>query len=661
MAYRALLISNWEYADPDQGYAPLKGPRNDLERMAAALTHEEFGLFDVGGVDARANVKAWDMRGAFHDFLKGAKRSDNLLIYFSGHGDRLVEADGRLALCGVDTRSQALGSTSFDTAELRQWIDKLNRSRSTVVILDCCYAGAMKGVVTQANIAESLGSGTMVLAAGGSEPAADGAEDEPSPFTAALADILIDPELHGDAQGRVTIDAVYDRLTSRDPPLLPLPTRNVRGQGTFPLAKRATATQSTRPDLIGFHRPDFEPVELRFDGALVTTDSDVPGASLELQAFHDYRMSAVRRMSQLTDAVLRVGDYEGDEWAQRAIRRAWNCVGVNLLETGVPSEVRTRIKERAGSGAPPLKLRLAFADNAKAKRLEGYPWEYMYRDDDPGEDRDRAEPQPMALSADLLVERVVRADRPLPDERTSSNKYTLGIVSAVPGKCGDSIGRIAEGLASLAPDEVQVVFDQRGAAADWGSFVDALEQRPNILVMSAPLRRGPGGVEIGFWPYPDKDADWQSADDLIDQIHRAELSFTAIILVTFAAKPGQDTIRATSELGRRLARAGVGPVVFVCHSPQYAAHVADHGQDSFPVLFVDVLTRGERVDHAVYYAKTRVATRGNQDSRRAFGVPGYYVIESAEGNVPEKRSSGLTSPGLSQSAAAPSSQPKSSS
>jgi hypothetical protein len=61
VAYRALLIRNWEYT---HGFAPLKGPRNDLERMEAALTHEEFGLFDAGDVDARPNLKAWDMRGA---------------------------------------------------------------------------------------------------------------------------------------------------------------------------------------------------------------------------------------------------------------------------------------------------------------------------------------------------------------------------------------------------------------------------------------------------------------------------------------------------------------------------------------------------------------------------------------------------------------------
>jgi hypothetical protein len=58
--------------------------------------------------------------------------------------------------------------------------------------------------------------------------------------------------------------------------------------------------------------------------------------------------------------------------------------------------------------------------------------------------------------------------------------------------------------------------------------------------------------------------------------------------------------------------------------------VQELGRDSFPVLFVDVLTRRKRFDDAVYFAKNRVAGRGSQEARRTFGVPGYYVAEPSE-------------------------------
>ena len=64
--------------------------------------------------------------------------------------------------------------------------------------------------------------------------------------------------------------------------------------------------------------------------------------------------------------------------------------------------------------------------------------------------------------------------------------------------------------------------------------------------------------------------------------------------MTFASKPGQDSYRATFEAVHILARSGVGPVVFACHAPAYSKTVPESGKDTFPVLLLDALTRGER-------------------------------------------------------------------
>ena len=638
MPYRALLIGNWQYEDPDKGFGVLNGPKNDLRLMQEALTDTDFGLFD--DVETRTNLPWAKLRGELFKFLSQAKPDDSLLVYFSGHGDRL--GDGRLALCGIDTESASLAATSFDTNELREWIDDYNRAPATMVILDCCYSGAMKGAVSEADITASLGSGTMVLSSGGSEPTKDGTgEEDPSPFTAALTGILTNPTVTGDADGYLSVDEVYERLRTHQPPLLPPPKRNQRIQGTFPLARRTPRGAPARDPLIAYNEPEIEDLDIRFKGSSVqvSLESDDDVDELELAAFADYRMTAVKRMSQLADAVLRTNEYEGDEWAQRAVRRAWNCVGIHLFETGLPSSARQRLRSFAEPAGVTqlLKVRLTFEEGEPATALESYPWEYLYREADP-EDRHAQEPRPIALSPGMLVERVVHADGPPSLETTLQGATSVGILNSQRDLFGDAVAKIATGLTNM-PD-LNVVFAPRGGEAQWGPFLDAIEQRPKLLVISAPVRRGPQGVEIGFWPYDRADADWHPAKDLISHFQIGGFTFSAIVLMTFAGRPAQDAVRATSELAGELAKAGIGPVVFVSHAPGYAKYVPERGEDTFPVLFIDVLTRGKRLDRAVYYAKNRVSLRGTLEARWTFGVPGYYVIEPAVADGGEGRTSG---------------------
>ena len=642
MAYRALVICNWEYADPETVYSELKGPRTDLSLMTGVLGNPPYGIFDV---EQRENLGWAGLRNEFAAFLKKATPADRLLIYFSGHGDRLL--DGRLALCGVDTNSELLEATSFDTNELREWIEGANRAPSTMVILDCCYAGAMKGVLSEKDIADSLGAGTLVLSSGGSQPTKDAQkDDEGSPFTVALSEILLDPELPGDENGFLTVDVVYDRLVSRDPPLQPLPKRNVMSQGTFALAQRERTVEQSRPTLPGLQEFSLETINVTFHGTSVTADSAADAAeTLVLTSFDDNRRAAVRRMTQLSDAIVRVAAYDEDEWAQRAVRRAWNCLGSMLFDCALPAGVQDRIRSRSDAlGGPVLKLRLAFADEPQTRRLESFPWEYLYRDQDPGSDPDVQEPEPLALAPGLLVERVIRSESATVDLRLGGDGApigaereivpTVGVISSLRGSFAEAAAQIADGLTSMAG--LNVVFDLRASDARWSTFLDVAEQGPKLLVMFAPVCRRPQGVEIGFWSdLPAKEgqvqAEWHAEDELIQHFKMSASTFDAILFVTFAANPGQDSFRATSELGRNLARAGLGPVVFVCHWPGYVNHVPALARDTFPVLLIDVLTRGKPFDHAVYYAKNRVIGRGSKESRRLFGVPGYFVTEPVVG------------------------------
>ena len=629
MAYKALLIANWEYSDGSKKLTPLRGPRNDLRVMHEALTDSRFGLFESENVKCHSNLEFAEMPGAFLEFLKAADRDDRLLLYFSGHGER--NSDETLVLCGVNTDFDLLEAQGFDTSKLRSWIEQHNRAPSTIVVLDCCYAGQMKGPLSEQTLVDSLGTGTMLLASAANKATRDADnEEEPSPFTDALTKILLNPEVKGDESGWLTDDDVYRHLMARDPPLLPKPYRNAQSEGTFALARRESKVIPKRHKLKGYYSPrQTEIIDLRVEAETVTACWESGHQEvLELTALDRHRRTAVRRLSQLADAVIRVPEYAEDQWYQQAVQKAWDCIGVNLFETGVPLSLRDRIRSGLDeTGRNLLKLRLTFGSASDS--LEPYPWEYLQLDYAPEAKQLGDEYLPLGLRSGLLIERVARAsDAPMNHASPTDAASTVGIVNCLQDKFMFAASRVTEDLTKLAGPNV--IIDLKGNLARWNSFLDALSvQAPRLLLLFAPVRRSPRGVQVGFIPddisdKPDE-PEWHLGRQMTSQLRAAELFFDAIVFVTFAARPGQDSLRGTYELAQVLADSGIGPVVFVCHAPGFQPHYRDPKRDAFPVLFVDALTSGISLDKAFYYAKNRVTQMGSEAVLRTFGVPGYYV------------------------------------
>jgi hypothetical protein len=632
VAHKALLIANWEYRDPAEVLTPLKGPRNDLEAMKRALTDSTFGLFDEANLTAYSNVTYAQLPRIFYQFLSTAGRDDSLLLYFSGHGERLLSSDERLALCSIDTDHTSLEPTSFDTAQLRGWIDYFNRAPSTIIVFDCCYAGQMKGALNEQSVISSLGVGTMVLASGRNKPAPDaGSESEPSPFTGALTKILVDPEVRGDTDGWLTADAVYDQLTALVPPLLPPPYRNVQSQGTFALARRQPPITLTRQELKGYQAPDsVEVIELTFGTESVSMLWENGNTETRrLTALDDHRQMAVRRLGQLADAVLRIPECTDDAWYQLAVQKAWNTIGINLFETAIPRAAQRRLRTGIdGGGRRLLKLQLKF--EGAAIPLEAYAWEYLPFGRVPGvEPPGSDELLPLALRPGLLIERVAPAGGVLVSPPPEGTIATAGVVNCLPEKFASAAARVADDLKMLP--KLNLIIDLKAGTARWSSFLDAFRsQQPQILLLFALLRRGPRGVQVGFAPDNSGEHEWHLASEFINALQQAELSFDAIVFVTFAAKPGRDSSRGTIEFAGALARSGIGPVAFVCHAPGYDVNAGDRERDAFPVLLVNALTWGKELDQAFYYAKNRVYWQGSEKTRPTFGAPGYYVIARDE-------------------------------
>lgn len=132
--YRALLIGNNNYSDAD---SRLDGCINDARALAAALNASTG--YAYARVEVKTDLTAQGMKNAL-DALSGwgAGENDVTVVFYSGHGYRGANQTG---IVGVD-----MNELSY--AEIEQSLSKINGQ--VVVLLDCCYSGALIGKSTDA-------------------------------------------------------------------------------------------------------------------------------------------------------------------------------------------------------------------------------------------------------------------------------------------------------------------------------------------------------------------------------------------------------------------------------------------------------------------------------------------------------------------------------
>jgi len=651
VAERALLIGNWEYRDPEDLLKPLKGPKNDILALRKALSHPEFGLMREQDIMVVENLETPDLSTTLHEFVTEAGRGVNLLIYYSGHGERLTR--GHLGLCGVEVRFSARDAQAFGTERLRGWLEENHRAGSTVIILDCCYAGQYagryKGGLNEDLLAESFGQGTAVLSSGGNEPSLDALrDDDPSPFTKVLAELLVEPTLTPKSGEFVSTEDIYEAILAHRPRLIPPPRRNLQAQGKIPLARRQVAEPP--PVLISGlrgYRPNqlFDSIDLLFHDGGCTASSD--GDVCDMAALDSNRQAAVRRLSTLADALMRTKEYANLPWWQRAVGKAWQTVGANLFEAAIPRSVQRRILEQTGeAGGTVLKVRLRF--EGAGRQLEPYPWEYLQVGRGPSTVPMRGDPPisdvplPLAVRPGLLIERVPPLPAPSGSATTSSapTLHTVGLVNALPPLLSVLANRTFTELQDLST--LNMLFQLNGPDATWTNTLEALgNNAPRHLVLFVPINRDARPAELGFSRAGARDiddADWRSANQLVEELRDLELSLDSLLLVTFAAAPGNDTVRGMLEFARDVADKGLTPVLFVCHRPGFERSVEQFdgkNPQTLPGLLLHALSQGVPFDRAVYYARTLVMRRNNREFEALFGVPGYYYYapESAVQDV----------------------------
>ncbi|OEU77893.1 MAG: hypothetical protein BA865_08425 [Desulfobacterales bacterium S5133MH4] len=174
---RALIIGVGDY--PHAQLSNLPATVSDAEAIGTVLTDPARCGYLPGKVEVISGSKATvsNIRSALHSLSKYSNLQSTVLVYFSGHGGRVLQNERwHTYLCPRDTNPADFSSTSISGNEFSELLAAIP-ARKMLVIIDACHAGGIvelktSGVVIQckAGLSEDYyealaqGNGRVVLA-----------------------------------------------------------------------------------------------------------------------------------------------------------------------------------------------------------------------------------------------------------------------------------------------------------------------------------------------------------------------------------------------------------------------------------------------------------------------------------------------------------------
>jgi enoyl-CoA hydratase/carnithine racemase len=245
-----LIVANKEHEQ--EALSNLLAPGADAEALGRVLGDAQIGDFSVQVV---RNKPSYVIEARIEDLFSESRPDDLLLLHFSGHG--LKSESGELFFAASNTKPNRLGSTAVAAGFVQRCM-RDSRSRSVVLLLDCCYGGAFaQGVKVRAagdvNVLDSFPQGksgggrgrAVITASNAMEYAFEGdrlADDQhrrPSVFTSALVEGLTTGDADRDEDGLVSVnelyDYVFDKVREQNPHQTP--SRQVELEGDLYLAR----------------------------------------------------------------------------------------------------------------------------------------------------------------------------------------------------------------------------------------------------------------------------------------------------------------------------------------------------------------------------------------------------------------------------------------
>lgn len=346
---KALIVANDEYEQA--ALRDLLAPIADAEALCQVLGDPQIGDFTVQVV---RNEPCHIIQAQIEEMFSESRSDDLLLLHFSCHG--LKSESGELFFAASNTRPKLLGSTAIPAQFVLRCM-RTSRSRSAVLLLDCCYGGAFaQGSTVRAagdiNVLDSfpqgrLGGGrgrAVITASNAMEYAFEGdrlAEDQrgrPSVFTSALVEGLATGDADRDEDGLISLDELYDYVFDKVQEQNPhqTPSRHFELEGELYLARS--------------RRRRVRPAPIPPDLLAAITDQNMytrRGAVIELQ-------------SRLTSKELRVaaGAFEAlAELAHNDIPYVADPAAAALSQVAVrPEETELHFGERQQGSTPPHRM-----------------------------------------------------------------------------------------------------------------------------------------------------------------------------------------------------------------------------------------------------------------------------------------------------------------
>jgi Caspase domain len=318
----ALIVANDEYEQA--ALRDLLAPRADAEALGQVLGDPEIGHFLVQVV---RNEPSHVIQAKIEELFSESRSDDLLLLHFSCHG--LKSESGELFFAAANTRPKRLESTAV-SADFVQRCMRASRSRSVVLLLDCCYGGAFaQGSMVRAagdiNVLDSfpqgrLGGGrgrAVITASNAMEYAFEGdrlADDQarcPSVFTSALVEGLATGDADRDEDGWIALDELYDyvfdKVQERNPHQTP--SRHFELEGELYLARSPRRIRPTPipPDLqaatndpnVYTRRGAVSELQVRL------ASDDLPVAAGAYQALAELARNDIQYVAELAAAALR--------------------------------------------------------------------------------------------------------------------------------------------------------------------------------------------------------------------------------------------------------------------------------------------------------------------------------------------------------------------
>ena len=255
MAKFALLIGVSEYSE---GLRPISSAILDVEAMRRVLEHPDMGAFDQHQVTVLPNPDKGSMEKAVDDLFADRQKDDLVLLYFSGHG--LKAQNARFFLSTRDTGRDQNGdfrrATALAASKLQEYITD-SRSQRQIIILDCCFSGALvqgMPIKGELNIQEELGGkGRAILTSSSpSEYSFESDNKDLSIYTKYLVEGIETGAADKDGDQLISVNELHEyaseRVKEAAPAMTPKFYLSLEGEDTIYLAKSPLA--ATNPIFI---------------------------------------------------------------------------------------------------------------------------------------------------------------------------------------------------------------------------------------------------------------------------------------------------------------------------------------------------------------------------------------------------------------------------